>query len=145
MSRKEVFVIRIGVSIESVADASIETGPSAVAPKATPPIRPTLPEHRVSQGDAQSRPPVRFRGRDTRPTEAYEGDARAMSDAQKKCLFRLAYTMGDREGALARVTEALGVERLEWATRADASRAIDALRAKSGNGSGQPSNGAGHA
>jgi len=143
MSKKEVFVIRIGVSIESVADASVEASPGDKAPKQSPSVPSNSPERRTESGNGGWQPP-RFQGRDNRPTEAYEGDRRAMSDAQKKALFRLAYTLGDREGALSRVLEALGVERLEWATRADASRAIDALKSKSGSGSGQPSNGAGH-
>lgn len=143
MSRKEVFVIRIGVSIESVADVNVEA-PSGEEKPARPTT--TVAQGHESRGNsAPPEKPVPFRGRDTRPTEAYQGDKRAMSDAQKKALFRLAYTLGDREGALTRVLEALGVERLEWATRADASRAIDALRGTSSNGSGRPSNGASHA
>lgn len=143
MSRKEVFVIRIGVSIESVADVNVEV-PSNEEITTRPPH--TVAQGRESQGnDTSPEKPMRFRGRDTRPMEAYQGDKRAMSDAQKKALFRLAYTLGDREGALTRVLEVLGVERLEWATRADASRAIDVLRGKSSNGSGRPANGAGHA
>jgi hypothetical protein len=143
MSRKEVFVIRIGVSIESVADVNVEVLSNE---KIT-----TRPTHTAAQGresqenGAKPEKPARFHGRDTRPMEAYQGDKRAMSDAQKKALFRLAYTLGDREGALTRVLEALGIERLEWATRADASRAIDVLRGKSSNGSGRQTNGAGHA
>jgi hypothetical protein len=143
MSRKEVFVIRIGVSIESVAETTIETTPSEQAPNVMVPGEPKPPEQRSHTSNAAWQPP-RFRGRDNRPTEAFEGDRRAMSDAQKKALFRLAYTFGDREGALTRVLQALGVERLEWATRADASRAIDAMKAKTSNGSSRPSNGASH-
>jgi hypothetical protein len=75
-----------------------------------------------------SGPPPRFRGRDTRPTEAEPGDRRAMSEEQKKLLFRLAFENGSRDTAQGRVLKALGVERLEWATRADASRAIDVLK-----------------
>lgn len=143
MSRKEVFVIRIGVSIESVADVDVEVPSNDEI--ATRPTH-TAAQGRESQGNgATPEKPARFHGRDTRPMEAYQGDKRAMSDAQKKALLRLAYTLGDREGALTRVLAALGVERLEWATRADASRAIDVLRGKSSNGSGRPTNGAGHA
>ncbi len=142
MSRKEVFVIRIGVSIESVADVDVEV-PSNDEITTRP--TPALAQGSESQRNgAPPEKPARFHGRDTRPMEAHQGDKRAMSDAQKKALFRLAYTLGDREGALTRVLEALGVERLEWATRADASRAIDALRGKSSNGSGRPTNGASH-
>ncbi len=83
--------------------------------------------------------PERFRGRDDHPTEAAPADRRAMTDEQKKLAFRLAYDLGEsRETAAARVLDALKVERFEYATRADASRAIDALKRtlaqKKGNG-----------
>jgi hypothetical protein len=89
-------------------------------------------------------PPQRFRGRDTDPTNAAPGDNRAMSDDQRRFLFRLAFDLGEtRETARDRVLKALGVERLEWATRPIASRAIDALKhelltrsPKGGNGKG---------
>jgi len=67
-----------------------------------------------------SGPPRRFRGRDTRPTEAEPTDRRAMSEEQKKLLFRLAFENGSRDTARDRVLKALGVERLEWATRVGA-------------------------
>jgi hypothetical protein len=73
--------------------------------------------------------PLRSRGRDDRPTEAAMGDRRAMSDEQRKLLFRLAFDLGEtRETVRDRVLKALGVERLEWATRAAASKAIDILK-----------------
>jgi hypothetical protein len=73
--------------------------------------------------------PTRYRGRDNRPTEAEPGDKRAMSEEQRKLLFRLAFELGEtRETARDRVLKALGVERLEWATRVHASRAIDVLK-----------------
>ena len=54
-----------------------------------------------------------------------------MSGEQRKLLYRLAFTLGEtRESSTARVLAALGVERLEWATRAMASRAIEALKAE---------------
>ena len=88
--------------------------------------------------EADAGPPERFRGRDTRPTEAQPGDQRAMSEEQRKFLFRLAFELGEsRETARDRVLKALGVERLEWATRPMASRAIDELKrevASRGNG-----------
>ena len=88
----------------------------------------------------------RFRGRDERPTEARQGDNRAMTDAQRKALFRLAYGLGERDSALDRVLGALGVDRLEWATRVQASRAIDALKAETGKGHpDRPTNGGRHA
>jgi hypothetical protein len=52
-----------------------------------------------------------------------------MSDAQQKLLFRLAYAEGNEgDRARERVLEALGVQRLEYATRLDASRAIEAMK-----------------
>jgi hypothetical protein len=57
-----------------------------------------------------------------------------MSDAQKKLLFRLCFELGaTRENVREHVLKALGVERLEWATRLDASRAIDALKRETGD------------
>jgi hypothetical protein len=54
-----------------------------------------------------------------------------MSGEQKKLLYRLAFNLGEtRESSTARVLQALGVERLEWATRRMASQAIDALKAE---------------
>jgi hypothetical protein len=84
--------------------------------------------------------PPRARGRDDNPTHAATGDRRAMSDEQRKLLFRLAFDNGaTRENVRDRVLHALGVERLEWATRANASAAIDTLKrelARQGNGQG---------
>jgi hypothetical protein len=77
--------------------------------------------------------PERFRGRDDRPTEAAAGDRRAMSGEQRKYLYRLAFQLGEsKESSTPRVLAALGVERLEWATRAMASKAIDVLKAEVG-------------
>lgn len=74
--------------------------------------------------------PERWRGRDRRPTEADPSDRRAMSAEQQKLIFRLCFDLGEsRDTVRARALKALGVERLEWATRVDASRAIDSLRA----------------
>lgn len=89
------------------------------------------------------RPPERFRGRDRTPTQVEPGDRRAMSDEQRKLLFRLAYDLGaTRETARDVVLKALGCERLEWAERPQASRAIDALKrevaANAGNGDAAP-------
>jgi hypothetical protein len=97
--------------------------------------------------EAEAGPPERFRGRDTKPTEAQPGDQRAMSEEQRKYLFRLAFELGEtRDTARDRVLKALGVERLEWATRPMASRAIDELkrevaaRSNGGNGGGNGRN-----
>ena len=53
-----------------------------------------------------------------------------MTDMQRKALFRIAYDLGDKESALGRILEALGVQRLEWATKAQASKAIEKLGAQ---------------
>jgi hypothetical protein len=75
--------------------------------------------------------PERFRGRDDRPTEATEDDKRAMSGEQRKYLYRLAFQLGETgDSSTACVLKALGVERLEWATRRMASLAIDAMKAE---------------
>ncbi len=74
-------------------------------------------------------PPRRGHGRDERPEQAGGSENKAMSDAQKKLLFRLAFNLGaTKENVRERVVKALGVDRLEWATRLDASKAIDTLK-----------------
>lgn len=95
---------------------------------------PDGPGDDASRGDdRRDAPPPRFRGRDTSPTNVAQGDRRAMSEEQKKLCFRLAYDLGcDRDNVRDKVLRALGVERLEWATRQHASAAIDALRAELG-------------
>jgi len=88
-------------------------------------------ESRAPSATPETDRPERFRGRDDRPTEVAEGDKRAMSGEQKKLLYRLAFNLGaTRESSTVRVLEALGIERLEWATRRMASQAIDALKAE---------------
>lgn len=78
---------------------------------------------RESTGSSRS-----FRGRDDNSANA-RGDERSMSTEQRKLLFRLAYSLGARKDeAVGKVLESLGVERFEWATRAQASAAIDALK-----------------
>jgi hypothetical protein len=135
MKHAKALVIRISFSLDAGEDdssaAAVSTGGSDT--KAPPP-----------EGSTRASTPRPFHGRDTRPTEASPSDDRGMSDAQKKALFRLALALGDKDGALARVLEALGVKRLEEATRAGASRAIDALKAKVTRGTSGPSNGASH-
>lgn len=93
---------------------------------------PDGPGDNASRNDERrNEPPPRFRGRDTSPTNVATGDKRAMSEEQKKLCFRLAYDLGcDRDNVRDKVLQALGVERLEWATRLHASSAIDALRAE---------------
>jgi hypothetical protein len=52
-----------------------------------------------------------------------------MSTEQRKFLFRLAYSLGHKtDEAANKVLETLGVERFEWATRSQASAAIDELK-----------------
>lgn len=97
-----------------------------------------------------------FRGRDRAPAEAGPNGSRlAMSAEQRKYLFRLVYlVVPSKDLALERVLTALGVQRLEHATRSDAARAIDSLKEEIAargvprhtNGNGKASeNGAGHA
>jgi len=143
MKRKDVLVIRIGLSIESADDNQValtiepntETAESpTTSEKATPSRAPQVPQT----------PLRRTFGRGDSPRDSELGDKRAMTDMQRKALFRIAYDLGDKESALGIILEALGVKRLEWATRADASRAISLLGARRKNGTPQRSNGAGH-
>ena len=126
MKRKDVLVIRIGLSIESVDNDNMSVT-----------VEPESPE---TEGEKQTSdatrpripapPPRRIYGRGDSPRDAELGEKRAMTDMQRKALFRIAYDLGDRESALARILEALGVERLEWATKAQASKAIEKLGAQ---------------
>lgn len=143
MTRKDVIVIRIGLSIESAEEnrVAVTVEPTSdvletpEAPeRSTPERAPTVPQP----------PPRRTFGRGDSPRDAELSEKRAMTDMQRKALFRIAYDLGDKESALGIILEALGVKRLEWATRADASRAISLLGAKRKNSSPQRSNGAGH-
>ncbi len=138
MKRREVIVIRIGLSIESADAITVE-------PDVTDGATDNSTQTNVTSSPSErEQPPRPFVGRDTRPTEVEEGDNRGMSEAQKRALFRLAYGLGDRDSALGLILDALGVDRLEMATRAEASRAIGVLEAKR-NGRPRPTNGAGHA
>lgn len=140
MKRREVLIIRIGLSIESVESSAITVEPSTADEAPT-----ESGQNGNTSSPANAQPPRRFLGRDTQPTEvAYGGDTRGMSDAQKKALFRLAYDLGDKATALELILDTLGVDRLDTATRVQASRAIGILEAQR-NGSPRPTNGAGHA
>lgn len=121
--------VNIGeVSVEEIGgDVALEP----IEPQATHAPAPTrnAPEREERNTDATPRPPPPFRGRDTTPREAAPSDRRGMSEEQKKLLFRLAYDLGfNRDNVRDKVLDALGVERLEWATRSHASAGIDALR-----------------
>jgi hypothetical protein len=88
--------------------------------------------------------PERSRGRDDRPQEAAPDDRRAMSDDQRKLVFRLCFDLGaTKQDARDHVLEALGVDRLEHATRIDASRAIENLKREVAARAGRHQNGAG--
>lgn len=79
---------------------------------------------RSAQG-ARARP----RGRDEHPESAAPNDRRRMSEEQRKLLFRLALALGETaDTAEACVRKTLGVERLQDASRVQASRAIDLLK-----------------
>lgn len=133
-SRAIARALRLAVNIGEVAIeelGSLASRPSS-APQGDRANGSGWRKHRETTGQApldETRAPERFRGRDDRPTEAAEGDQRAMSGEQRKLLYRLAFSLGEtRESSTACVLTALGVERLEWATRGMASRAIDALK-----------------
>ena len=140
--------LRVAVNIGEVAieelgdDFAIEAGsarPANGSDHEQPPAR----DGNGSNGGNGKHAPVPYRGRDDRPTEAAPDDRRAMSDTQKKYLFRLAYDLGEtRDTARDRVLKALGAERLEWATRVDASRAIEALNRELGTKKPKRGNGA---
>ena len=133
--------LRVAVNIGEVAieelcdDFSIETAPKDESREEP---------RRQSESREEERAPQRpepFRGRDDHPTDAEPNDRRAMSEMQRKYLFRLAFDLGEsRETARDRVLKALGVDRFEHATRVDASRAIEALtregNGRKGNGKG---------
>ena len=87
--------------------------------------------------------PQRSRGRDERPSEASQNDRRAMSDDQRRFVFRLCFDLGaTKENVRDRALEALGAQRLEHATRVDASRAIENLKREIGARGSRPQNGA---
>jgi hypothetical protein len=143
------FAVNIGeVAIEELGTIALQHRTSAKPSRGedTTVQRSTPAEPVVDRADRTPEHPERFRGRDDRPTEVAEGDRRAMSSEQKKLLYRLAFQLGEtRESSTARVLAALGVERLEWATRVMASKAIDALKAEvSQRRSNGHSNGAEH-
>ncbi len=131
--------VNIGeVAIEELAD-DFAVGSVAAALDRPEPRRGN--GERTARDAEDSRVPEPFRGRDDRPTEAAPDDRRAMTEAQRKLLFRLAFDLGEnRDSARDRVLSALAVERFEHATRVDASHAIETLakaaNAKKGNGKG---------
>ena len=137
--------LRIAVNVGEVAleELGEDVSMSEVAsprPAAEPSPDRTKRNGGNGSGGGNGEAPIeRSRGRDDNPTEAAPGDRRAMSDVQRKLLFRLAYELGaTREQAADVVLDVLGVDRFEHATRAEASRAIDVLKqraeARKGNG-----------
>lgn len=102
------------VAIEELSDEAVTTTSAEENNGTAAPPKPEL---------------VRARGRDLEPETAGPTDRRAMSEEQKKLLFRLAYQLGDsRENAAGRVLQALAVERFDQASRSAAARAIDGLK-----------------
>ncbi len=142
MSTKEYLVIRIGVSIEC-DEETLETSPTAANPR-TRHSDGTVSASK-DDGTTTCRQPLRSRSRAETPDGMTSERSDGISEAQRKALFRLALNLGDRDGALQRVLNALGVRRLDEATRAQASRAIDALKQQSNGRSHRPSHGARHA
>jgi hypothetical protein len=109
--------------------------------RAAPPGR----DHPAPTGDDRGGRPRPFRGRDDRPEDGTGGERIAMSSAQRSLLFRLAYEEGlEGDAARKRVLDVLGVQRLEHATRTDASRAIENLKRSAGPARNGQSNGASH-
>ena len=110
--------------------------PREAAPHAnSEPERPSREPERGARDERPHRQHIErfeqsFRGRDRTPADAGPNGARlAMSAEQRKYVFRLVYSLvPSKDLALERVLTALGVERLEHATRADAARAIDSLK-----------------
>lgn len=133
-SRAIARALRLAVNIGEVAieELGLPVSRASSAPQRDRANGAGWRRHREASGQPSlddARPPERFRGRDDRPTEVAEGDNRAMSGEQRKFLYRLAFNLGEtRESSTARVLSVLGVERLEWATRGMASKAIDALK-----------------
>jgi hypothetical protein len=140
MNRKDVIVIRIGLSIESVDNNTITVEPESPQTEGSTPSAEAPTQNR---GASSFQPPRRSFGRGDSPRDAELGEKRAMTDMQRKALFRIAYDLGDKESALGRILEALGVQRLEWATKAQASKAIEMLGAQRGRPP-KRSNGASH-
>lgn len=139
MNRKDVLVIRIGLSIESVDNDNTTI---SVEPENTE----TEGDQRTSNSTRPKVPaptPRRSFGRGDSPRDSELGEKRAMTDMQRKALFRIAYDLGDKESALSRILEAPGVQRLEWADRGQASRAIAQLSAQR-DAPPRRSNGASH-
>ncbi len=107
MNRKDVLVIRIGLSIESVDNDNTTI---TVEPE-TPETEGTT-QHPNSDTETRRisiQPPRRSFGRGDSPRDSELGEKRAMTDMQRKALFRIAYDLGDKESALSRILEALGV------------------------------------
>lgn len=140
--------VNIGeVAIEELGDDFAIDGSTAQSANDTTREQSAPRGNNGSNGGNGKRAPEPFRGRDDRPTDVAPDDRRAMSDMQKKYLYRLAFDLGEtRDTARDRVLKALRVERLEYATRVDASRAIselnrelDGRKPKRGNGAEAPS------
>jgi hypothetical protein len=144
-TRATARALRLAVNIGEVAIEELSGGVSLVERPLTPPPahrQPTAQAEGASPGNGGRRTEAlrraidRQHGRDDRPTEAADGDSRPMSREQRKLLFRLAFEGGaDRDAATEVVLRALGTPSFEEATRAMASRAIDAeIRRVRGNG-----------
>lgn len=131
-----------GVRLQAPVERSLDDRAPAGADRRAP-ITDNRPSPARAQPTADGRQPIanpptperpeRFRGRDARPTERRPDDDRlAMSDTQRKLLFRLAYDMVSKDRAAAFLLERLGAARFEHVRRGEASRLIDELRAEAG-------------
>ncbi len=118
---------RLAVNIGEVALEELDRFGRPEAPSASPATAASTPPDPTAVPAPADQPAAR------RVTSAAEPSTdpgrRAMSPEQRKLLFRLAFELGEsRDTARDRVLKALGVERFEWASRAEASTAIDALK-----------------
>lgn len=151
-SRALARAFRFALGVADVCQEEL-CGTDAQSPPQHPPVRTvSARDSRVrSDGGAIPRPPPS--GVRTFPASRAEQHERkpsdfAMSDAQRKKLFRLAFDLGaSKDSARDLILQAADVGRLEWMTREVASKTIDVLANRvanrMGDGSGAATNGHG--
>jgi hypothetical protein len=128
LARALRFAVNIGeVALEELGSgATIRGAPKSAEPPST---------HLTASSGAKVNEPHPSSSPHPAQDAPRQGDRerRAMSDAQRKLLFRLAFDLGaTKENVREHVLGALGVARLEWAERDVASAAIDKLQAERG-------------
>jgi len=118
----------VSTADENTSAAPRQNAPGVARQAASGPELAKRTSESTNDGNGRPRP---YRGRDKAPTEVDPSDRRGMSGEQRKLLFRLAYELGEgRDSAPDKVLDTLGKESFELATRVDASRAIDQLKAE---------------